>query len=170
MVLTPKSKNGILMNDFQMIPVPNKHVTKVYAYIARLENLLEDPAEDAVDLAQPTPANGDDSGVWTDEMLAALAQSDKKAVLILCKVLDVLAASPSTWFSLDDLEGPTGETRHQLRYFWSSITRHFKNKFDTDTWPVDIQWGTDFEPRRDAVMFYRVTDERAEQWKRVTGR
>lgn len=100
----------------------------------------------------------------------ASSQSDKKAVLILCKVLDALAASPSTWFSLDDLEGPTGETRHQLRYFWSSITRHFKNKFDTDTWPVDIQWGTDFEPRRDAVMFYRVTDERAEQWKRVTGR
>jgi hypothetical protein len=105
-------------------------------------------------------------------MLRRLAESDNKAVIILCKVLYVLSAEEHAgeWFSLAELEEGTGETQHQLRYIWSSLTRHFPSAYGTRTWPVEALWGTSFVPAQAPVMFYSVTEERAEQWKRVTGK
>jgi hypothetical protein len=84
----------------------------------------------------------------------------------------VLSAAPLAceWFSLAELEEGTGETQHQLRCIWLSLTRHFASAFGTRTWPVEAQWGTLFSPAQEPVMFYSVTVERAEQWMRVTAK
>jgi hypothetical protein len=151
-------------NAFQKVPVPTQYVMKVYRFLSDLER--------GVSPVEAEPAENVDEDIWTDEMLRRLAGSDKKAVIILCKVLDVLSAAPHAgeWFSLAELEEGTGETQHQLRYIWSSLTRHFDSAYDTRTWPVQAQWGTSFSPAKEPVMFYSVTVERAEQWKRVTGK
>lgn len=151
-------------STFQNVPVPTQYVTAVYGFLSDLER--------SVSPAEADPAEDVDEDVWTDEMLRRLAESDKKAVIILCKVLDVLSAAPHAgeWFSLAELEEGTGETQHQLRYIWSSLTRHFARAYGTRTWPVEAQWGASFSPALEPVMFYSVTVERAEQWKRVTGK
>lgn len=76
-------------------------------------------------------------------MLRRLAESDKKAVVALCKVLDALSTAPHAgeWFSLARLKEETGETQHQLWYIWSSLTRHFGSAVGTRTWPVKARWG-----------------------------
>ena len=57
-----------------------------------------------------------------------------------------------------------------MRYIWSSLTRHFQSKYGTRAWPVEIQWGTEFNPRREPIMYYKVSEERSEHWKRITGK
>jgi hypothetical protein len=151
-------------NTFQNVPVPTQYVTAVYGFLSDLER--------GVAPVEAGPVENVNEDVWTDEMLRRLAESDKKAVVILCKVLDVLSAEKHAgeWFSLAELEEGTGETQHQLRYIWSSLTRHFASAYGTRTWPVEALWGTSFVPAQEPVMFYSVTGERAEQWKRVTGK
>jgi len=53
---------------------------------------------------------------------------------------------------------------------WTSLTRHFSSAHGTRTWPVEARWGASFSPAQEPVMFYSVTEERAEQWKGVTGK
>lgn len=151
------------VNDFQSVPVPSQHVAAVYRFLSDL-----DKGEFPPDSSQA--GTEDEPDVWTDANLERLANSDKKAVLILAKILTALSSSPDEWFSLKQLEGQTGETQHQMRYIWSSLTRHFQSKYNTKTWPVKTKWGTQFTPHREPVMFYKVTPDRASQWKRVTGR
>ena len=148
--------------EFQSVPVPSQHVAAVYRFLADLNSDL------VVTDDEPTDTVDGEEDVWTDDMLTRVAGSDKKAVVILGKVLTALSQDPDAWYSLEQLEEPTGETRHQLRYIWSSLTRHFESKYGTRSWPVTYQWGTEFEPRRDPVMFYKVTNERADQWKRTS--
>lgn len=151
-------------NTFQNVPVPTQYVTAVYGFLSDLER--------GVAPVETDPSENVDEDVWTDEMLRRLTQSNKKAVIILCKILNVLSTAPhpGEWFSLAQLEEETDETQHQLRYIWSSLTRHFASAYDTRTWPVEAKWGTFFSPAKQPVMFYSITEERAEQWKRVVGK
>lgn len=150
-------------NEFQSVPVPSQHVAAVYRFLSDIDkgNLPPDGSQAATE---------NEPDAWTDANLKRLVNTDKKAVVILAKILTALSNSPDEWFSLKELEGQTGETQHQMRYIWSSLTRHFQSKYNTRTWPVQTKWGTNFSPNREPVMFYKVTPDRAAQWKRVTGR
>ena len=151
-------------DEFQSVPVPSQHVAAVYRFLADLDSGA------LASTGEPGPSPTAEEDPWTDETMTRLAQTDKKAVIILGKILTALSNDPGEWYSLKGLEGATGETQHQMRYIWSSLTRHFQSKYGTRAWPVDIQWGIEFTPRREPIMYYKVSEERAEQWKRITGK
>jgi hypothetical protein len=145
--------------QFVNVPVPAHHVLAVMRFLADLESATAS-VEDIPDEVPEKASHGE----WTDEDLARIPRSNKKALQILTDLLDVLSDEPEKWMNLANR---TPWDRSTLTTVWTHITRAFKADFNGAWWPVAARSGNRIDPALPNVVYYRVTAETAEKWKRV---
>ena len=148
--------------QFINVPVPAHHVLAVMRFLADLESA--DGSEDHIPEEAPEETS---RGRWSDDDLARIATSSKKALQILTDLLDVLSEEPEAWMNLEELANRTPWDRSTLTTVWTHITRAFKADFGGAAWPVGARSGNRIDPALPNVVYYRVTAEVAEQWRRV---
>jgi hypothetical protein len=141
----------------QYVAVPTEHVPAVYRLLAQL-------AESRT-TNDTSPSNG---SVWTDALYERFARGDVKTTEIVGEVMDLLAEEPETLkLSIDELAERTGYPRSQMKTVWTHLSRHVRTHYGTEEWPLETAWGTDLTPPRPQVIYYFLTAEQADQWRRA---
>jgi len=152
---------------FHYVAVPQKYVPAVYQLLAELT--MADNAPVSIE----TPAINSPtawSEMWPDEKLARFAAGDTKTTQIAGEIMDVLAEQPENEpLTIDDLAERTGRPRSQVKALWTHVSRHLGKHYGTSHPPLSTKWGSELTPPRDNVVFYFLTAEQAQAWKRVRG-
>lgn len=155
---------------FQYVPVPNEHVPSVLAFLAQLLSGNAEVPQDVISGGSGVSEGTDDG--WTDEKLLKFSTMGTKTSETVSRILDLLSETPgkggarSTRDLADELE---------LDYFVvkavpTQVSRTLGKHFAGLTSPYWGLWGTeDFIPARSNEMYFAVTQERADQWRRVRG-
>jgi hypothetical protein len=154
------------MKGFVKIPVPVKHVEKVYVLLGKLE---EDGSDDS-----KIDASGDRqlaSGGWAEENLERLSRSTKTSVLRVAKMLDLLSKSPGQPIAYTDIVGALQITRGELQGALSGFSRWIhRNWGDDDGWPMDVTYRDAQTGDQASESYYLVTDATANRWLAVRRR
>ncbi|HMH59088.1 MAG TPA: helix-turn-helix domain-containing protein [Galbitalea sp.] len=148
---------------FQYIAVPNEHVAAVY-------RLLAERSESSGKASLEIPDTAHDSNsdlVWNEKMLARFARGENKTTQMVGTIMDLLAENPTEMLTLDELAERTGWPRSQVKTLWTHMTRHTKAHYGTDHWPLRALWGNELDPPRPQVVYYFLTADEAERWKRA---
>jgi len=166
MSITPSADSN---SGFQYVPVPNEHVPAVLTFLA--ERLV--PRVQGAAAADPSPsaviAEAPNDG-WTDELLLKFAGMGSLTSANVSRMLDHLSDEPGK-----DGARSTRELAEALDLKYSvvkniptQVSRTLGKHFAGLTAPYWGLWGTDdFTPARGDEMYFAVTPERAEQWKRL---
>ncbi|GEP38830.1 hypothetical protein NPS01_24930 [Nocardioides psychrotolerans] len=174
MSVTPQNNSA---SPFQYVPVPNEHVPAVLAFIA--ERLAPQGSTastvDSVRTVDPTPpdlsadAPRDD---WTDEKLIDFLKMGTKSSKTVIQMLDHLSANPGKDAALStrELADALGVSYSVMKNVPTQMGRSLGARFPGCSAPYWGLWGTaHFNPSRSNEMYFTVTPERAEQWKRLRG-
>jgi hypothetical protein len=152
--------------EFDNVPVPRKWVTKVYAYIAKLEADEEKPAaDDHDDEASPVVDREGTNGNWPEDELARFAKGETHMHPTIIGMLDLLVDQPGTQVSLSDMAKQLDITREVLRGRLAALTRHLKSNyaFAKLGWPM--QWKPHFDVRGKRETWYYISSEQAQRWR-----
>ncbi len=153
------------MNDTQFVPV----MTPAHLVIDTMQFIVERSVVDSDESTELPPADAiteeQAAKVWTVEELHRFSQGHWAAVQTTVKVLDVLAAEPSRWFSTSELVELTGVPRPNLKGAWPALRRHITAHYPGHGWPHEFKWGP--ELGREAETHYSVTPERAAEWRQA---
>jgi hypothetical protein len=145
--------------SMQYIAIPTEHVPAVYRLLAQLSEAQ------AGEQTAPTAGTA-----WTDQLYERFARGEVKTTEIVGEVMDLLAEEPVTLkLSIDELAERTGYPRSQMKTVWTHLSRHIRTHYGTDEWPLETVWGSDLTPPRPQMIYYFLTAEQAEQWKRARG-
>jgi len=157
--------------EFVPVPTPAEFVTSVMAFIGQLDAGIgvpdgDDGASDQEVSAAEEAALAEDAGKpWTIDELRRIAQGRVYTTRVLTQILDVLADAPSTWMTSVELAAATGRKEQAIRRIWTHVSRHINKWYVGHPWPLEARWGLEFEPARDGVVYYRVSDDQAKAWK-----
>ncbi|WP_159599934.1 hypothetical protein [Agromyces humi] len=144
---------------FQYVPVPNEHVPAVYRYLAELTVPAAQPAATAAESRNELP--------WSDEDLARLKARSYETTVIVSDIMDILAAHPGDWFTNAELAEALNRQPSQIVSLWSSLSRHLNKHYGRSQFPMETKSGKRFNPRKPEGVYYRLTDDQAEQWNRT---
>lgn len=168
MSVTPQMSSA---SPFQYVPVPNEHVPAVLSFIAEL---LTAPGETGSSI-EATPATviaeTHDDG-WTDEKLLKFSTMGTKTSETVSRILDLLSeeSGKKGARSTRELADALNLDYFVLKAVPTQVSRTLGKHFDGLHSPYWGLWGTsDFTPSRSNEMYFAVTPERAEQWKRLRG-
>jgi len=166
MSISPQTSSG---SPFQYVPVPNEHVPAVLAF---LSERLSPPAE-AVPAVESSPATaiaGTPDDGWTDQKLLKFSQMGTRTSETVSRMLDFLSEEPgkdgarSTRQLADALDLDYFVVKAVPTQVSRTLGKHFAG-LSSPYWGL---WGTtDFTPSRSNEMYFAVTPERAQQWKRL---
>jgi hypothetical protein len=141
------------------VHVPRRHLTAVYGFLAGL-----DPATPSVDAdadgADPKP------DLWPVDDLRRFARTHTITSGTIAKVLNVLEATPDTWFSTTQLEQETGVSKKNLKGAFAGLSRHINAHYSTLPWMLQAREGREIDPTYpQAELHYKVSKEQAERWR-----
>lgn len=168
MSITPQTSSA---SPFQYVPVPNEHVPAVLTFLAERLSLPVEPVA-PLESSPDTAIAGPPEDGWTDQRLLKFSQMGTKTSETVSRMLDLLSEEPGR-----DGARSTRELADALKldYFVlkavpTQVSRTLGKHFAGLSSPYWGLWGTsDFTPSRSNEMYFAVTPERAEQWKRVRG-
>lgn len=165
--MTTTPSNTDANTGFQYIPVPNEYVPAVLTFLAdclRPTGATTDPAETAVS-TQHSPED------WTDELLIRFASMDTKTSRTVVAMLDYLSDRPgeAAAVSTSELAEAINRDYFVMKNVPTQIARTLGKHFPGLVTPCIHRWGSDFSPARPDEVFFFVTAERADQWKRLQG-
>lgn len=184
MTIAPQNDSS---SPFQYVPVPNEHVPAILAFLGeRLaaqgtpDAVAEAPAGvpsaagsvPAVDDAPPGTSADAPVDDWTDERLLDFLEMRTKSAGTVIRMLDHLVDTPGKEAALStrELADALGERYHVLKNVPTQMGRTLGKHFDGCGAPYWGLWGSShFDPPRSKEMYFAVTEERAEQWKRLRG-
>jgi hypothetical protein len=151
----------VAMDGFVSVPVPVAHVTKVYAFLAKLS--ANEDGEDK-DLGAPhAPFSG-----WSEDELRAIHECPQKSVQRVATVLDILAKSPGQPVSYTQLTQELKVTRAELQGSLAGFTRWIHKVWgDNDGWPMTITYGESTTEEIASEGFYLMTPTTAKRWLAV---
>jgi hypothetical protein len=118
--------------DFVSIPVPKRHLTRVYGFIAALE--------DAQATAQAAVGNGDGKEkIWTPELLRRQFMESPDTIKRFQKLL---AAHEGTWLSTSKIADALGAARgaKTVAGALGAYGRRVSNRYRMSTWPFENRW------------------------------
>lgn len=156
------------MRNFQQVPVPEEYVTRVMAYIARLEGHGDgddDTAAEEAMAAQSATDVADPKREWTTEELRRIAKGKNFTTKVLTQMLDALAEAPGEWFTSAELADRVGQKQETIRRLWTHVSRHINKWYAGAPWPLEAKWGPEFDSAREALVYYRLNDAQAAKWK-----
>lgn len=154
--------------EFQYVPVPNRFVVDVMAYLSRLQ---ADEHGDVPVVDVDSPAGADVDGVsvdgLSDDELAYFVTRRTRIAGTVASMLDVLSRDPESPMGTAELAEATGRKITQIKIVPTQIARVGGRRDGDHNGPLRGDWGLDMTPPRDGQMYYWVTAERAAQWERV---
>ena len=155
------------MEGFVKIPVPVKHVEKVYVLLGKL---ADDESDDS-----KVDASGDRqsaSGGWTEEDLERLNRSTQTSVQRVAEMLDLLSKSPGQLIAYTNIVGSLKLTRGELQGALSGFSRWIHKNWpgDDDGWPMDVTYRDAQTGNQASESYYLVTDATANLWLAVRRR
>ncbi|KQO98422.1 hypothetical protein [Leifsonia sp. Leaf264] len=165
--------------DVRYLPVPTEHVPEVLRYIADLMTGAT-PMTATLTPEAPTEATPAAGGLnltdwhemeaqrWEDIDVVDLANRNTKTAKHYRAIMDELVDNHvGEWRSIDDIADATGLDRDVVKNFRTQIYRHLHAHTDYILAPFPGAWGADLTPRRKQVVWYRVSEAQAAQWRRV---
>lgn len=168
MSITPQTSSA---SPFQYVPVPNEHVPAVLAFLAERLSPRAEPVA-PVESSPATAIAGPPDDGWTDEKLLKFSQMGTKTSDTVSRMLDFLSEEPGKdgARSTRELADALDLDYFVLKAVPTQVSRTLGKHFAGLHSPYWGLWGTtDFTPSRSNEMYFAVTPERAEQWKRVRG-
>lgn len=159
--------------EFISVPVPREHVTKVYAYLARLSGTASSPEESGVaevDGNVDVEAEADGKypyADWAVDDFRALVETQMASVRMVAGMLDILAEQPGEYVSYSSLVARLGVERKQLQGSLAAFTRHIHKVYRRRNWPMTWVERLSSHPDWKTEFFYQVDKEVAERWKEV---
>jgi hypothetical protein len=138
--------------EFINVPVPARHVLAVYRLLADLEEQPDADIESAETKGAPA--------AWDTDKLTKLATTKLSNTETVTRVLDILCEEPGRQYDMQDLVKALPMEYYKLRGNLAAFTRHLNKHYESDAWPMHVQW------RGDEAL-YSVDPETAVLWKSV---
>jgi hypothetical protein len=143
----------MVQDELVNVAVPRSRLAEVYA-------LLGSPP---VATALPAPAERmAESDGWTDELISRAYQESASRMRV---VFDHLAKHPDQWVSAVQLADVLDITQAQVRGVLGGFGHRLRSRYNLSTWPCNYRWDD-----QASTSFYRMSEERAEAFKRAKDR
>jgi hypothetical protein len=152
--------------QFISVPVPARHVTRVYALLAELDLREGEMSSPLPGGTQGADADGSWPVVeWTVADFKSLIRTNLPSVQRVTALLDILAADPERSFSTTAVVERVDFDRGQLKGALSAFTRHLHAHYERGNWPMQWKWGTDPDSTYQAEAFYHLDKVNAARWQ-----
>jgi hypothetical protein len=143
----------MVQEELVNVAVPRSRLAEVYA-------LLGSPPAPMGSAAPPSPTGVGDG--WTDELVNRAYQESEAPMRL---VFDHLAGHAGEWVSAVELARILNLTQPKVRGVLGAFGHRLRSRYNLSTWPCDKRWDG-----RASTSFYRMSEERADAFKRAKGR
>lgn len=152
--------------DVLLVAVPTAYVPDVVRLLAELES-------ERRTVAAPRQRHGPKpqhrGSPWPVEQLRRFSRGRSSTHRTVIAVLDTLAASPGSAFTLTELVAATGMPREKLVGAFAGLTRLLKAHFEYERYGLPFARITGHPDGRPTDVSYLVTKKQAASWQRVRG-
>ena len=118
----------LVADDLVSVPVPTRHLGRVYAFIASLEGVTFDPKEPSLSTEE-----------WDESLVRRMYEDSPTTVK---RMLHALADQPETELTTTDLARvmKPDATWNSVAGALGAFGRRVRNRYRRSTWPFEMRW------------------------------